>query len=99
MKNTGLTDNVLKIVTRRLSDIGDKVEALGYHLNVDNNLMNEIRQRHSGTQSIVYSMLKIWKRNTPDASQAELEHTIDEFMTSQQVLENSRLSMWLSYIV
>lgn len=66
-------------MARKLSDIGDKWEALGTYLNIDKNRLFKIYLKHTKTKSKVFAVLKIWRKKTPDASRSQLKHIISAF--------------------
>ena len=68
-----------------LSDIGDKWKTLGSYLNIDKGILVKFHEMpDKRTKSKVYTMLKIWRNNTPDASLSQLKHVISEFKVSRQ---------------
>ena len=46
-----------------------------------------VQQTDSNTTSKIYSVLKIWRKNTPDASQSQLEQIVGEFKPLQQTIK------------
>ena len=88
--DTELTDDVLKRMARKLSDIGNEWRTLGFDLNINKDILVKLHEMpHKRTKSKVYTMLKIWRDNTQDASLSQLNGIISKFELTQSTTVSS----------
>ena len=87
-----MSDSVLKSMARELARISDKWEILGSYLNINMDKLVKFREKDSKASTIVYKMLKIWRKNTSDASLSNLKHIVDKYVSQQPLMAVSRSS-------
>ena len=88
--DTELTDDVLKHTASKLSDIGNEWRTLGFYLNINKDILVKFHEMpNTKTKSKVYTMLKIWRDNTRDASLSQLKGIISKFELTQSTTVSS----------
>lgn len=69
----------------KLSNINNaEWRTLGFYLNIDENIMDKMHKMpDKRTKSKVYTMMKIWRNNTPGVSPSQLKGIISKFKSNQ----------------